>query len=47
MSHRRPYELEQTDNSNVIQRGEVLNALQSGTAHQIIVTYRQGAWPRR
>ncbi len=39
MSHRRPYELEQTDNSNVIQRGEVLNALQSSTAQQIIVTY--------
>ena len=39
MSYRRPYELEETDNSNVIQRGEVLNALQGGTGHQVIVTY--------
>lgn len=39
MSYRRAYEVEQTDNSNVIQRGEVLNALRSGTAQQVIVTY--------
>ena len=39
MSYRKPYELEETDNSNVIQRGEVLNALQSSTSQQIIVTY--------
>jgi transcription-repair coupling factor (superfamily II helicase) len=39
MSYRRPYELEETDNSNVIQRGEVLNALQAGTSQQLIVTY--------
>ncbi|MFC2175787.1 CarD family transcriptional regulator, partial [Bacteroidota bacterium] len=39
MSYRKPYELEHTDNSNVIQRGEVLNALQSTTSQQIIVTY--------
>jgi len=41
MSYRRAYELEETDNSNVIQRGEVLNALQSGSSQQIIVTYGQ------
>jgi transcription-repair coupling factor (superfamily II helicase) len=41
MSYRRAYELEETDNSNVIQRGEVLNALQSSTSQQIIVTYGQ------
>lgn len=39
MSYRRAYELEETDNSNVIQRGEVLNALQASTSQQIIVTY--------
>ena len=39
MSYRRPYELEETDNSNVIQRGEVLNALQASTSQQLIVTY--------
>ncbi len=39
MSYRKPYELEETDNSNVIQRGEVLNALQSSTSQQIVVTY--------
>ena len=39
MSYRKPYELERTDNSNVIQRGEVLNALQASTSQQIIVTY--------
>jgi transcription-repair coupling factor (superfamily II helicase) len=33
MSYRRPYEQEQTDNSNVIQRGEVLNAIQSSSGH--------------
>ncbi|MCB0755434.1 MAG: transcription-repair coupling factor [Flavobacteriales bacterium] len=41
MSYRRAYELEETDNSNVIQRGEVLNALQASTSQQIIVTYSQ------
>ncbi len=39
MSYRRAYEIEETDNSNVIQRGEVLNALQASTSQQIIVTY--------
>lgn len=39
MSYRKPYEIESTDNSNVIQRGEVLNALQASTSQQIIVTY--------
>ncbi|MBI1288248.1 MAG: transcription-repair coupling factor [Flavobacteriales bacterium] len=39
MSYRRAYELEETDNSNVIQRGEVLNALQASTSQQVIVTY--------
>jgi transcription-repair coupling factor (superfamily II helicase) len=39
MSYRRPYEQEHTDNSNVIQRGEVLNAIQSGSGHQVVVTY--------
>lgn len=39
MSYRRAYELEETDNSNVIQRGEVLNSLQASTSQQLIVTY--------
>jgi len=39
MSYRRPYEQEETDNSNVIQRGEVLNAMQSSSGHRVIVTY--------
>ena len=38
-SYRRPYELEETDNANVIQRGEVLNRISSGTTGQLIVTY--------
>lgn len=41
MSYRKAYELEETDNSNVIQRGEVLNALQVSSSQQIIVTYSQ------
>jgi len=41
MSYRKPYELETTDNSNVIQRGEVLTALQANTSQQVIVTYSQ------
>jgi transcription-repair coupling factor (superfamily II helicase) len=38
-SYRRPYEEEETDNANVIQRGEVLNRISSGTTGQLIVTY--------
>lgn len=39
MSYRKPYETETTDNSNVIQRGEVLTALQASSSQQVIVTY--------
>lgn len=39
MSYRRPYELEEVDNSNVIQRAELLNRVRSSTSGNVIVTY--------
>ncbi|QTY28046.1 transcription-repair coupling factor [Flavobacterium sp. CS20] len=38
-SYRRPYEIEETDNANVLLRAEVLNRLNSGKKPVIIVTY--------
>lgn len=38
-SHRRPYEVEKTENANVVLRAEVLNKLSTGRAPQIIVTH--------
>ena len=39
MSYRRPYELEEVDNSNVIQRAELLSRVRSSTSGNIIITY--------
>lgn len=39
MSYRRPYELEEVDNSNVIQRAELLNRVRSSTSGNVIITY--------
>ncbi|MFT5054734.1 MAG: transcription-repair coupling factor (superfamily II helicase), partial [Oceanospirillaceae bacterium] len=39
MSYRRPYELEEVDNSNVIQRAELLSRVRSSTSGNVIVTY--------
>ncbi len=38
-SYRRAYQIEETDNANVLQRAKVLNHLQSRQKPQIIVTY--------
>lgn len=38
-SHRRPYEIEQTDNANVLLRAEVLNHLSSRRRPPIVITY--------
>lgn len=38
-SHRRPYQIEQTDNANVLLRAEVLNRINSRKKPAIIVTY--------
>ena len=38
-SYRRPYEIEETDNANVLLRAEVLNRLNSRKKPAIIVTY--------
>nr|WP_309937927.1 transcription-repair coupling factor [Aureibacter tunicatorum] len=38
-SYRRPYEYEETENANILQRAEVLNKINTEKAKQIIVTY--------
>ncbi|NQX96512.1 MAG: transcription-repair coupling factor, partial [Flavobacteriales bacterium] len=38
-SYRRPYQIEETDNSNILQRAEVLNALSKKGSTKCIVTY--------
>lgn len=38
-SYRRPYQIEDTDNSNILSRAEVLNALSKKTNTKCIVTY--------
>ncbi len=38
-SHRRPYQMEETDNANVLLRAEVLNRLNSRRKHAVIVSY--------
>jgi len=38
-SYRRPYHLEETDNSNVLSRAEVLNALSKKNSTKCVVTY--------
>lgn len=38
-SYRRPYQVEETDNANVLLRAEVLNRINSRKKHALIVTY--------
>lgn len=38
-SYRNPYQVEQTDNSNILMRAEVLSALSKTTHNKIVVTY--------
>ena len=38
-SYRRPYQVEDTDNSNILSRAEVLNALSKKSSNKCIVTY--------
>jgi len=38
-SYRRPYEIEETDNSNILLRAEVLNALSKKSNTKLVVTY--------
>lgn len=38
-SYRNPYQVEQTDNSNILMRAEVLSALSKTTNNKIVVTY--------
>ena len=39
MSHRRPYETEEVDNSNIQQRAETLNRINSGRRSRAVITY--------
>lgn len=45
-SYRRPYEIEETDNANVLLRAEVLNRLNSRKKPVIIVTYPQALFEK-
>ena len=38
-SYRRPYQIEETDNSNILLRAEVLNALSKKSSTKLVVTY--------
>ena len=39
MSYKRPYEFDDTENANILMRGEVLNRLTNSDEREIIVTY--------
>ena len=45
-SYRRPYEIEQTDNANVLLRSEVLNRINSQRKPSIIVTYYEALFEK-
>ena len=45
-SYRRPYEIEQTDNANVLLRSEVLNRLNSQKKPIVIVTYHHALFEK-
>lgn len=45
-SYRRPYEIEKTDNANVVLRTEVLNTLNAAKKPRITVTYSQGIFEK-
>ena len=45
-SYRRPYEIEHTDNANVVLRTEVLNTLNGARKPRIVITYSQGLFEK-
>ena len=45
-SYRRPYEIEQTDNTNVLLRSEVLNRINSQRKPSVIVTYHEALFEK-
>lgn len=45
-SHRRPYQIEETDNANVLLRAEVLNRLNSRRKHAIVVSYPEAIFEK-
>ena len=45
-SYRRPYEIEQTDNNNVLLRSEVLNRINSQRKSSVIVTYHEALFEK-
>lgn len=45
-SYRRPYEIEKTDNANVVLRTEVLNTLNGAKKPRITITYSQGIFEK-
>ena len=45
-SYRRPYEIEQTDNTNVLLRSEVLNRINSQRKSSVIVTYHEALFEK-
>lgn len=45
-SYRRPYQIEETDNANVLLRAEVLNRLNSRKKPAIIVTYPEALFEK-
>lgn len=45
-SHKRPYEIEETNNANVVLRTEVLNTLNTARKPRIVVTYAEGIFEK-
>lgn len=45
-SYRRPYEIEETDNANVLLRSEVLNRINSQRKSSVIVTYHEALFEK-
>jgi len=45
-SYRRPYEIEETNNANVVLRTEVLNSLNGARKPRIVVTYSEGLFEK-
>lgn len=45
-SYRRPYQIEETDNANVLLRSEVLNRINSREKHSIIVSYPEAIFEK-
>jgi transcription-repair coupling factor (superfamily II helicase) len=45
-SYRRPYEIEETDNANVLLRSEVLNRINSQKKSSVIVTYHEALFEK-